>query len=107
MKSSGLNFFTSAAKVTGNPVVSKLVMGAIPLLPSSRLSQTSGAVLPTPHNSPMPVTTTLLAKSLTAFRVLLDVFGSVFYRLDFFCILVRYFQVKGFFKLHDQFHYVE
>src|ERR1700689_1092577 len=106
-KSSGLKFFTSAAKVTGNPVVSKLVMGAIPLLPSSRLSQTSGAVFPTPHNNPIPVTTTLLAKSLTAFRVLLDVLGSVFHGLDLFCIFVRDFQVKGFLELHHQFDDVE
>src|ERR1700678_827094 len=107
MKFNGLKFFTSAANVTGKPVASKLVMGGIPLLPSSRLSQTSGAVFPTPHNSPMPVTTTLLAKSLTAFRVLLDVFGSVFYRLDFFCIFVRDLQVKGFLKLHHELDHVE
>src|ERR1700733_4559111 len=107
MKSNGLKFFTSAAKVTGKPVASKLVMGAIPLLPSSRLSQTSGAVFPTPHNSPMPVTTTLLAKSLTAFRVLLDVFGSVFHGLDFFRVFVGYFQVKRFLELHHQFDHVE
>src|SRR5271156_330342 len=104
---SGSKFFTSAANVTGKPVASKLVIGAIPLLPASRLSQTSGAVLPTPHNSPMPVTTTLLPKSLTAFRVFLDVFGSVFYGLDFFRILVRDLQVKGFLKLHYQFDHVE
>src|ERR1700677_2624512 len=107
MKSNGLKFFTSAAKVTGKPVASKLVMGAIPLLPSNRLSQTSGAVFPTPHNKPMPVTTTLLTKSLTAFRVLLDVFRCVFYRLDLFCIFVRYFQVKGFLELHHEFNHVE
>src|SRR5271155_1878935 len=106
IKSSGLKFFTSAANVTGKPVVSKLVMGAIPLLPASRFFQTSGAVLPTPHIKPMPVTTTLRAKSL-AFRVFLDVFGRVLYRLDFFRIFVRYFQVKGFLELHHQFDHVE
>src|ERR1700691_609144 len=107
IKFSGLKFFTSAAKVTGKPVVSKLVMGAIPLLPSSRLSQTSGAVFPTPHNNPMPVTTTLLAKSLSAFRVLLDVFGCILHGFDFFCIFVRYFHVKGFLELHHKFDHVE
>src|ERR1700730_6880216 len=110
IKSSGLKPFTSAANVTGNPVASKLVIGAIPLLPASRLFQTSGAVLPIPHNSPMPVTTTLLAilpNSLIAFRVFLDVFGGVFYRLDFLCIFVRDFQVKGFLELHHQFDYLE
>src|ERR1700733_3435257 len=110
IKSSGLKPFTSAANVTGNPVVSKLVMGAIPLLPESRLFQTSGAVLPIPHNSPMPVTTTLLAilpDSLTAFRVFLDVLGGVFYGLDFLCIFVRDLQVKGLLELHHQFDYVE
>src|SRR5271155_498511 len=106
-KFSGSKFFTSAANVTGKPVVSKLVIGAIPLLPSSRLSQTSGAVFPTPHSSPMPVTTTLLPKSLTAFRVLLDVFGSVFHGLDFFRVFVGYFQVEGFLELHHQFDHVE
>src|ERR1700722_20372690 len=106
-KSSGLKFFTSAANVTGKPVASKLVMGAIPLLPSSRLSQTSGAVFPIPHSNPIPVTTTLRANSLTAFRVLLDVFGSVFYCLDLLRIFVRDFQVEGFLKLHHQFHHVE
>src|SRR5271154_70348 len=106
IKSSGLKFFTSAANVTGKPVVSKLVIGAIPLLPASRFFQTSGAVLPTPHIKPMPVTTTLRAK-LLAFRVFLDVFGCVLYGLDFFCIFVRYFQVKGFLELHHQFDHVE
>src|SRR5580698_5642891 len=105
-KFSGSKFFTSAANVTGNPVVSKLVMGAIPLLPASRLFQTSGAVLPTPHIKPMPVTTTLRAKSL-AFRVFLDVLGRVLYCLYFFRIFVRYFQVKGFLELHHQFDHVE
>src|ERR1700761_3534703 len=107
IKSSGLKPFTSAANVTGKPVVSKLVMGAIPLLPANRLFQTSGAVLPTPHNIPMPVTTTLLANSLTAFRVFLDVFGGVFHCLDFFRVFVRNFQVKGLFELHHQFDNVE
>src|ERR1700684_1991999 len=107
IKSNGLKFFTSAAKVTGNPVVSKLVMGAIPLLPSRRLFQTSGAVFPIPHSSPMPVTTTLLVNSLTAFRVLLDVFGGVFYGFYFFRIFVWDFQVKGFLELHHQFHHVQ
>ena len=51
----------------GNPVVSKLVIGAIPLLPASRFFQTSGAILPTPQSNPMPVTTTLLAKLLATF----------------------------------------
>src|ERR1700722_16774423 len=107
IKSSGLKPFTSAANVTEKPVVSKLVMGAIPLLPANRLFQTSGAVLPTPHNIPMPVTTTLLANSLTAFRVFLDVFGGVFHCLDFFRVFVRNFQVKGLFELHHQFDNVE
>src|ERR1700733_8547636 len=106
MKFSGLKFFTSAANVTGKPVVSKLVIGPIPLLPASRLSQTSGAVLPTPHNNPMPVTTTLLAKSL-AFRVFLDVFGGILYSLDFFRIFIRDFQVKGFLELHHEFDHVQ
>src|ERR1700689_5265519 len=106
-KFSGLKPFTSAANVTGKPVVSKLVMGAIPLLPANRLFQTSGAVLPTPHNIPIPVTTTLLANSLTAFRVFLDVFGGVFHRLDFFRVFVGNFQVKSLFELHHQFDYVE
>src|ERR1700742_4925090 len=110
IKSRGLKPFTSAANVTGNPVASKLVIGAIPLLPASRLFQTSGAVLPIPHNSPMPVTTTLLAisaDSLIAFRVFLDVFRSVFYRLDLLSILVRNFQVESLLELHHQFDYVE
>src|ERR1700685_3435145 len=106
-KSSGLKFFTSAANVTGKPVASKLVIGAIPLLPASRLSQTSGAVFPTAHNNPMPVTTTLLNTSFAAFRVFLDVFGSVLHRLDFFRIFVRNFQVKGFLELHHEFDHVE
>src|ERR1700722_13374103 len=106
MKSSGLKPFTSAANVTGNPVVSKLVMGAIPLLPARRLFQISGAVLPIPHNSPIPVTTTLRANSLTAFRVFLDVFGGVFHRLDFFRVFVGDLQVKSLFELLHQFHYV-
>src|ERR1700733_849324 len=48
-----------------------------------------------------------LANSLTAFRVLLDVFGRVLYCLNLFRIFVRNFQVKGFLELHNQFDYVE
>src|ERR1700722_4349622 len=107
MKSNGSKPFTSAANVTGNPVVSKLVIGAIPLLPANRLFQTSGAVLPMPQSSPMPVTTTLLANSLTAFRVFLDVFGGVFHGLDLFRIFVRDFQVKGFLELHHELDHIE
>src|SRR6202034_2880859 len=81
-------------------------MGAIPLLPASRLSQTSGAVLPTPHTIPMPVTTTRLAKSF-AFRVLLDVFRGILHGLDFFRIFVRNLKVKGFLELHHEFNHVE
>ena len=54
----GSKFLTSAANVTEKPVVSKAVMGAIPLSPANRWLQTSLAVLPTPQIRPMPVTTT-------------------------------------------------
>ena len=56
--SSGSKCLTSAAKRTGCPVRSKCVISAMPLLPANSPCQTSGVVLPTPHNSPMPVTTT-------------------------------------------------
>ena len=61
-KFSGSKFLTSAAKVTGKPVVSKPWMGPMPLTPSRSCRQTSEAVLPTPHTSPRPVMTTLRAK---------------------------------------------
>jgi hypothetical protein len=49
---------TSAAKVTGKPVVSKDWIGPTPLAPASNWPQTSGVVLPTPQISPRPVMTT-------------------------------------------------
>src|ERR1017187_2414957 len=58
-KLSGSKFLTSAAKVTGKPVVSNPWMGAIPLAPAISCRHTSGAVLPTPQTSPRPVITTL------------------------------------------------
>src|SRR6516162_1252929 len=115
-KFSGSKCFTSAAKFTGNPVVSKLWMGPIPLAPASNCCQTSGAVFPTPHNRPRPVTTTLrfdplgsawLKALLAAFRVLLDVVDRVLHGLDLLSILIRNLQVEGLFELHHKLDYVK
>src|SRR5579875_2248544 len=92
-------------------------MGAMPLAPARSWRHTSGAVLPTPHSSPRPVTTTLRADAwsnvaclnvlLAAFRVLLDVVDRVLYGLDLLGVLVGNLEVEGFLKLHHQFDHVE
>src|SRR6185312_2409573 len=46
-------------------------------------------------------------QSLPAFRVLVNVIGSVFHGADLFRILVRNFDVKGFFKSHAQLDRIE
>src|ERR1035441_2250670 len=112
--SSGSKFLTSAAKVVVKPVVSKPVMGPMPLAPAISCRQTSGAVLPTPQTSPSPVITTLRGKLdkglLAAFRffcILLDVLDRVLDGLDFFGGLVATLKVRALFKLHYQLDYVQ
>src|SRR5215472_7660151 len=102
MKFSGSKFLTSAAIWQAKLPASKEVIRVTPLLPATIFFQTSALVLPTPQISPKPVTTTRLAKLLSAFRVLVDVIDGVFDGADFLRVLVRDLDVKSFFERHDQ-----
>src|SRR5215831_14918416 len=81
-------------------------MRSMPLVPASSAFHTSSALLPTPHISPTPVTTTRRAK-LLSFRVGIDVVDRVLYGADLFRLFVGDFDVKGFFEGHDQFDRVQ
>src|SRR5215469_10818260 len=103
---SGSKFLTSAPIWQANCDTSKLVMRSMPLVPASSAFHTSSALLPTPHISPTPVMTTRRVK-LLSFRVGIDVVDRVLHGADFLRLLVGDFNVKGFFKGHDQFDRVQ
>src|SRR5262245_36983575 len=124
---SGSNSFTSAAILVENCVVSNREMGATPLRPSQRPFHVSSVPVPSAVTKPTPVTTTLLfckfrtsrknvlrgqpakqgATFLGFWKVVLDIFNSVFYSGDFFSLFVRNLQPKSFFERHHQFHRVQ
>src|SRR5215469_2451347 len=103
---SGSKFLTSAPIWQANCDTSKLTMRSTPLVPASSAFHTSSALLPTPHISPTPVTTTRRAK-LLSFRVGVDVVDRVFHGADLLCLLVGDFDVEGLFECHNQFDRVQ
>src|SRR5262249_16721356 len=98
----GSKFLTSAPIWQAKLVTSKLVIRSTPLLPASSACQTSGALLPTPQMSPMPVTTTRRCKLLRSFPVCVDVVDGVFHRADFLRFLVGNLDIERLFECHYQ-----
>src|SRR5689334_10920127 len=102
-----------------NPVVSKLVMQAIPLVPARRLFQLSSVPMPSAQTSPTPVTTTRRVNdscssiawycpaALLPFGVFVDILDRVFYGRHLLGVLVGHFDAEGFFEGHHQFHLVQ
>ena len=103
-KSSGLKFFTSAAKVTGKPVVSKIVMGAIPLFPVQQVLPDFGRGISYSRiSSPIPVTTTrFLPNHLLPFAFF-SMYSVASFTVLIFSASSSGLKVKGFLKLHHQF----
>src|SRR5689334_4326480 len=99
---SGSKLRTSAAIWQAYCDTSKEVILPTPLLPASRLLQTSSVVLPTPQMSPMPVTTTRRAKLLLLFRVRADVVHGILDGADLLRIFVGNLDVEAFFERHHQ-----
>src|SRR5262245_10555924 len=88
-------------------------MRAMPLRPSRSAVQVCSAPMASGETRPTPVTTTLRDNALPFYliiscpRLLLGRFGfnvvdRVFYSCDLFGVLVRNFQLEGFFKRHHQ-----
>src|SRR5215472_16350532 len=112
---SGSKFFTSPAMVQSNPVVSKCVIGPIPLHPATRFLQLSSVPMPSAQTSPTPVTTTRRVKvpnlpvevnvsqSLTLV-LFVDVIDCVFHRRQLFRVLMGHFYAKGLIKRNNQFY---
>src|SRR5580698_7487335 len=110
--------FTSPAIRQSKAVASKCVMGPMPLLPASRLLQTSSVPIPHPQTSPTPVTTTRRFKGtpdrivkpvneLLRLCVLVDVIDCIFYGGDFFGVFIGDFDPEVFFESHHQLDGVE
>src|SRR5580704_4668557 len=116
---SGSKFFTSPAIWQSNAVASNAVMRAIPLLPASRLRQTSSVPMPHPQTRPTPVTTTRRFKGNFSYKrlgaagelltlgVLIDVLGGVFNRGNLLGVFIRNFDAESLFESHDQLDCVE
>src|SRR5215471_381587 len=117
---SGSKFLISPAIWQSKPVMSNAVTRAMPLLPASRVRQTSSVPIPQQQTKPMPVTTTRRFKGsfscsgrddsagpLLSLGVLVDVFDGVLHGRDLFRILIGYFDAKCFLEGHYQLDRVE
>src|SRR5690242_17454937 len=114
MKRRGSKPFTSPAMVEAKPVVSKCVMGPTPLFPARALFQFSSVPTPRALTNPTPVATTLRVKCncscqksppnlvLPGFAMSLNVIVGVFHGLDFFGVLIGYFNFERLFKRHHK-----
>src|SRR3984885_10323241 len=97
----GSKLRTSPAMRQSKAVASKCVTGPMPLLPASKLRQTSSVPIPQPQINPTPVTTTRRftgkspvsewgpAELLRCLGVLFDVLDGVFDRGNLLCVFIR------------------
>src|SRR5215469_628631 len=112
---SASKFLISPAIWQSKPAMSNAVTRAMPLLPDSKLLQTSSVPMPQQQTKPIPVTTTRRFKRnfscsgrndsvglLLSLGVLFDVLDGVLHRRDLFCVLIRYFDAECFLEGHDQ-----
>src|ERR1700751_5299466 len=114
----GSKFFTSPPMRQSKPVVSKLVMHAIPLTPATRFFQLSSVPMPSAQTSPTPVTTTRRVKDscspfewyfpavLLPFGVFVDIVDRILHGRHLLGVFVRNFDAKRLFERHQKFHLV-
>src|ERR1700733_7078926 len=108
---------TSPAIRQSKFVVSKWVIGPMPLFPATMFFHTSSVPMPHPQTRPTPVTTTrrFNAPSLLFgmgtgelfLRMLLDVSDRVLHGRDFFCVFVRNLDAERLFEGHDEFDRIQ
>src|SRR5919108_675489 len=114
----GSKFFTSPAILQSNPVVSKCVIGAMPLHPATRFRQLSSVPMPSAQTNPTPVTTTrrvkvsrlpvaVIVSWLLTLGVFVDVLDGVFHRGHFLGVFIGDFDAEGLLKRHYQFYLIE
>src|SRR5262249_18091945 len=108
---------TSPANRVAKSLVSKCVIGPMPLLPLTAARQVSSRPMPSGVTRPMPVTTTLLMDTpspdgtklepigeKSSRRVRLDVFDGVLDRLDLLGVLVGDLDPERLFERQHQLH---